>query len=85
MNKHTKGKLPARWIDSEIAGVGGLNSVCLFASASGIYKELCQESVKNKYECEIQAACQHWEVRHYFQSLAIKNGVGLTAKLTNWV
>lgn len=21
------------------------------------------ESVKNKYECEIQAACQHWEVR----------------------
>ncbi|XP_046870495.1 breast cancer metastasis-suppressor 1-like protein-A [Hypomesus transpacificus] len=28
---------------------------------AGIYKELCQESVKNKYECEIQAACQHWE------------------------
>lgn len=29
----------------------------------GIYRELCLESVKNKYECEIQAACQHWEVR----------------------
>ncbi|XP_077476669.1 breast cancer metastasis-suppressor 1-like protein-A isoform X1 [Stigmatopora argus] len=28
---------------------------------SGIYKELCLESVKNKYKCEIQAACQHWE------------------------
>ncbi|XP_062324708.1 breast cancer metastasis-suppressor 1-like protein-A isoform X1 [Osmerus eperlanus] len=28
---------------------------------AGIYRELCQESVKNKYECEIQAACQHWE------------------------
>ncbi|XP_028295351.1 breast cancer metastasis-suppressor 1-like protein-A [Gouania willdenowi] len=28
---------------------------------AGIYKELCLDSVKNKYECEIQAACQHWE------------------------
>ncbi|KAF0023178.1 hypothetical protein F2P81_023808 [Scophthalmus maximus] len=28
---------------------------------AGIYRELCLESVKNKYECEIQAACQHWE------------------------
>ncbi|KAJ3606286.1 hypothetical protein NHX12_025807, partial [Muraenolepis orangiensis] len=28
---------------------------------AGIYRELCVESVKNKYECEIQAACQHWE------------------------
>uniref|UniRef100_A0A3B3ULG0 BRMS1 like transcriptional repressor b n=1 Tax=Poecilia latipinna TaxID=48699 RepID=A0A3B3ULG0_9TELE len=28
---------------------------------AGIYKDLCLESVKNKYECEIQAACQHWE------------------------
>ncbi|XP_023684564.1 breast cancer metastasis-suppressor 1-like protein-A [Paramormyrops kingsleyae] len=28
---------------------------------AGIYKELCLESVKNKYECEIQAALQHWE------------------------
>ncbi|KAM4521582.1 breast cancer metastasis-suppressor 1-like protein-A isoform 1-T1 [Odontesthes bonariensis] len=33
-------------------------SLFLFA---GIYRELCLESVKNKYECEIQAACQHWE------------------------
>lgn len=30
---------------------------------TGIYRGLCLESVKNKYECEIQAACQHWEVR----------------------
>ncbi|XP_037541658.1 breast cancer metastasis-suppressor 1-like protein-A isoform X1 [Nematolebias whitei] len=29
--------------------------------SAGIYRELCLESVKNKYECEIQAACQHWE------------------------
>lgn len=29
---------------------------------AGIYRELCLESVKNKYDCEIQAACQHWEV-----------------------
>uniref|UniRef100_A0A3B4WQJ7 BRMS1 like transcriptional repressor b n=1 Tax=Seriola lalandi dorsalis TaxID=1841481 RepID=A0A3B4WQJ7_SERLL len=28
---------------------------------AGIYRELCLESVKNKYECEIQSACQHWE------------------------
>nr|XP_020472593.1 breast cancer metastasis-suppressor 1-like protein-A isoform X2 [Monopterus albus] len=28
---------------------------------AGIYRELCLESVKNKYECEIQAASQHWE------------------------
>lgn len=33
----------------------------------GIYRELCLESVKNKYECEIQAACQHWEVRGQVQ------------------
>lgn len=39
---------------------------------TGIYRELCLESVKNKYECEIQAACQHWEVRgqHMSQSSA---------------
>ncbi|XP_020352345.1 breast cancer metastasis-suppressor 1-like protein-A isoform X1 [Oncorhynchus nerka] len=30
-------------------------------SSLGIYRELCLESVKNKYDCEIQAACQHWE------------------------
>lgn len=34
------------------------------ASLTGIYRELCLESVKNKYECETQAASQHWEVRH---------------------
>uniref|UniRef100_H2MTM4 BRMS1 like transcriptional repressor b n=1 Tax=Oryzias latipes TaxID=8090 RepID=H2MTM4_ORYLA len=28
---------------------------------AGIYRQLCLESVKNKYDCEIQAACQHWE------------------------
>lgn len=41
---------------------------------SGIYRELCLESVKNKYECETQAASQHWEVRHtktYFVALIL--------------
>lgn len=38
-------------------------SRCVFLSFSGIYRELCLESVKHKYECETQAACQHWEVR----------------------
>uniref|UniRef100_A0A672KCI6 BRMS1 like transcriptional repressor b n=1 Tax=Sinocyclocheilus grahami TaxID=75366 RepID=A0A672KCI6_SINGR len=28
---------------------------------SGIYRELCLESVRNKYDCEMQAASQHWE------------------------
>ncbi|XP_059376977.1 breast cancer metastasis-suppressor 1-like protein-A [Carassius carassius] len=28
---------------------------------AGIYRELCLESVKNKYNCETQAAFQHWE------------------------
>ncbi|XP_026085785.1 breast cancer metastasis-suppressor 1-like protein-A isoform X1 [Carassius auratus] len=28
---------------------------------AGIYRELCLESVKNKYDCETQAAFQHWE------------------------
>ncbi|XP_063039841.1 breast cancer metastasis-suppressor 1-like protein-A isoform X1 [Engraulis encrasicolus] len=28
---------------------------------AGIYRELCLDSVKNKYECETQAAYQHWE------------------------
>ncbi|KAM6964994.1 breast cancer metastasis-suppressor 1-like protein-A [Aplochiton taeniatus] len=28
---------------------------------AGIYRELCLESVKNKYDCEIKAACQHCE------------------------
>lgn len=35
---------------------------CVFLSLSGIYRELCLESVKHKYDCETQAACQHWEV-----------------------
>ncbi|NWX66462.1 BRM1L protein, partial [Promerops cafer] len=29
---------------------------------AGIYRELCLESVKNKYECEIQASRQHCEL-----------------------
>ncbi|KAL7872709.1 hypothetical protein AOLI_G00117800 [Acnodon oligacanthus] len=28
---------------------------------AGIYRELCLESVKHKYDCETQAAFQHWE------------------------
>lgn len=28
---------------------------------AGIYRELCLESVKHKYDCETQAALQHWE------------------------
>ncbi|XP_030626754.1 breast cancer metastasis-suppressor 1-like protein-A [Chanos chanos] len=28
---------------------------------ASIYRELCLESVRNKYDCEIQAASQHWE------------------------
>ncbi|XP_056623801.1 breast cancer metastasis-suppressor 1-like protein-A [Triplophysa dalaica] len=28
---------------------------------AGIYRELCLDSVKNKYSCETQAAFQHWE------------------------
>ncbi|GLD73597.1 breast cancer metastasis-suppressor 1-like protein-A [Lates japonicus] len=31
------------------------------SKVAGIYRELCLESVKNKYQCEIQAASQHWE------------------------
>ncbi|XP_053191434.1 breast cancer metastasis-suppressor 1-like protein-A isoform X1 [Scomber japonicus] len=38
-----------------------LSLCCLLLSLSGIYRELCLESVKNKYQCEIQAASQHWE------------------------
>ncbi|XP_016395156.1 breast cancer metastasis-suppressor 1-like protein-A isoform X1 [Sinocyclocheilus rhinocerous] len=30
-------------------------------SCIGIYRELCLESVKNKCDCETQAAFQHWE------------------------
>ncbi|XP_072350667.1 breast cancer metastasis-suppressor 1-like protein-A, partial [Scyliorhinus torazame] len=28
---------------------------------TGIYRELCLKTVKNQYECEVQAAFQHWE------------------------
>nr|XP_057946993.1 breast cancer metastasis-suppressor 1-like protein-A isoform X1 [Doryrhamphus excisus]XP_057946994.1 breast cancer metastasis-suppressor 1-like protein-A isoform X1 [Doryrhamphus excisus] len=38
-----------------------LENMQVRTKVAGIYKELCLESVKNKYECEIQAACQHWE------------------------
>lgn len=48
---------------------------CLSLSTPGIYRQLCLESVKNKYDCEIQAACQHWEVRHkvILTTLCFKN------------
>ncbi|CAB1412970.1 unnamed protein product [Pleuronectes platessa] len=38
-----------------------LENMQVRTKVAGIYRELCQESVKNKYQCEIQAACQHWE------------------------
>uniref|UniRef100_A0A3Q2XZ30 BRMS1 like transcriptional repressor b n=1 Tax=Hippocampus comes TaxID=109280 RepID=A0A3Q2XZ30_HIPCM len=38
-----------------------LENMQVRTKVAGIYKELCLESVKNKYKCEIQAACQHWE------------------------
>ncbi|XP_078418888.1 breast cancer metastasis-suppressor 1-like protein-A isoform X2 [Cetorhinus maximus] len=28
---------------------------------AGIYRELCLKTVKNQFECEVQAAFQHWE------------------------
>lgn len=40
---------------------GLLESMQVRTKVAGIYRELCLDSVKNKYECEIQAACQHWE------------------------
>ncbi|KAG7237215.1 hypothetical protein INR49_032548 [Caranx melampygus] len=40
-----------------------LENMQVRTKVAGIYRELCLESVKNKYQCEIQAACQHWEVR----------------------
>lgn len=56
-----------------VTHIGHFNSPpwCVFLSLSGIYRELCLESVKHKYDCETQAACQHWEVRntHVFSSL----------------
>uniref|UniRef100_A0A3Q1ERM0 BRMS1 like transcriptional repressor n=1 Tax=Acanthochromis polyacanthus TaxID=80966 RepID=A0A3Q1ERM0_9TELE len=38
-----------------------LENMQVRTKVAGIYRELCLESVKNKYHCEIQAACQHWE------------------------
>ncbi|KAM9356468.1 breast cancer metastasis-suppressor 1-like protein-A [Pholidichthys leucotaenia] len=38
-----------------------LENIQVRTKVAGIYRELCLESVKNKYECEIQAAFQHWE------------------------
>ncbi|XP_061649734.1 breast cancer metastasis-suppressor 1-like protein-A isoform X2 [Phyllopteryx taeniolatus] len=38
-----------------------LENMQVRTKVAGIYKELCLESVKNRYKCEIQAACQHWE------------------------
>ncbi|CAL8291653.1 unnamed protein product [Gadus morhua 'NCC'] len=40
---------------------GLLESMQVRTKVAGVYRELCLESVKNKYECEIQAAFQHWE------------------------
>ncbi|KAJ8409098.1 hypothetical protein AAFF_G00241190 [Aldrovandia affinis] len=37
-------------------------SMKIRTKVAGIYRELCLESVKNKYDCEVQAAFQHWEV-----------------------
>ncbi|XP_026209941.1 breast cancer metastasis-suppressor 1-like protein-A [Anabas testudineus] len=38
-----------------------LENMQVRTKVAGIYRELCVESVKNKYQCEIQAAFQHWE------------------------
>uniref|UniRef100_A0A671XAW8 BRMS1 like transcriptional repressor b n=1 Tax=Sparus aurata TaxID=8175 RepID=A0A671XAW8_SPAAU len=38
-----------------------LENMQVRTKVAGIYRELCLESVKNKYECETQAASQHWE------------------------
>ncbi|KAI3367937.1 hypothetical protein L3Q82_026759 [Scortum barcoo] len=38
-----------------------LENMQVRTKVAGIYRELCLDSVKNKYECETQAACQHWE------------------------
>ncbi|XP_076874195.1 breast cancer metastasis-suppressor 1-like protein-A [Brachyhypopomus gauderio] len=36
-------------------------NVQIRTKVAGIYRELCLESVRNKYDCEMQAASQHWE------------------------
>uniref|UniRef100_A0A8C5E0J1 Breast cancer metastasis-suppressor 1-like protein-A n=1 Tax=Gouania willdenowi TaxID=441366 RepID=A0A8C5E0J1_GOUWI len=38
-----------------------LENMQVRTKVAGIYRELCLDSVKNKYDCEIQAASQHWE------------------------
>ncbi|XP_075879634.1 breast cancer metastasis-suppressor 1-like protein-A isoform X2 [Nelusetta ayraudi] len=38
-----------------------LENMQVRTKVAGIYRDLCLDSVKNKYECETQAACQHWE------------------------
>ncbi|XP_054572529.1 breast cancer metastasis-suppressor 1-like protein isoform X4 [Eptesicus fuscus] len=40
---------------------------------AGIYRELCLESVKNKYECEIQASRQHCEITHECRFLLVSS------------
>ncbi|KAJ7417194.1 Breast cancer metastasis-suppressor 1-like protein [Willisornis vidua] len=47
---------------------------------AGIYRELCLESVKNKYECEIQASRQHCEVS--LQGLSAFEGVNSSSQFT---
>lgn len=65
-----------------ITHVGQFNSppccVCLCFCPSGIYRDLCLESVKHKYDCETQAACQHWEVRNTPCVVCVKDTCGLT-------
>uniref|UniRef100_A0A671MAK6 Breast cancer metastasis-suppressor 1-like protein-A n=1 Tax=Sinocyclocheilus anshuiensis TaxID=1608454 RepID=A0A671MAK6_9TELE len=36
-------------------------NVQIRTKVAGVYRELCLESVKNKCDCETQAAFQHWE------------------------
>ncbi|XP_007576046.1 breast cancer metastasis-suppressor 1-like protein-A isoform X2 [Poecilia formosa] len=38
-----------------------LENMQVRTKVAGIYRELCLDSVRNKYDCEIQAARQHWE------------------------
>ncbi|XP_015245876.1 PREDICTED: breast cancer metastasis-suppressor 1-like protein [Cyprinodon variegatus] len=38
-----------------------LENMQVRTKVAGIYRKLCLDSVRNKYNCEIQAACQHWE------------------------
>ncbi|CAG09861.1 unnamed protein product [Tetraodon nigroviridis] len=38
-----------------------LENMQVRTKVAGVYRELCLESVKHKYDCETQAACQHWE------------------------